>query len=238
MTTWFTRTSAALPAAMLALLLNAGAAVAGTQWVDGSFTNDDDLWRASFDLVQADTLSVTTYAYAGSASRGVAAGGFAPVLTLFEASAGLLQVAQGNAACSNAGAPGSPQVGFCWDASLTLVAVNAGHYTLVLSQDGNNALGQSLAEGFSQAGMPDYTSLYNGVPGSHFIQVDGVQRSGHYALEISAPLSPAVPEPGTPLMLLAGLAGLGLASRLRRCAAAAPHRRARALAQAMRPRQR
>lgn len=201
----FARPGAAVAVCTLACLLSPAAALAGTQWAEGSFTGDDELWSVSFDLVQHDTLSVTTFSYAGSPDRGVAAGGFAPVLTLFQDGVGLLQVAQGNAACvPTAGA-------FCWDATLTLSGVNAGHYTLVLSQDGNNALGQSLAEGYSQAGTPDYTSVYNGSAGARFIQVDGAQRSAHFALEISAPLSPAVPEPGTTLMLLAGLGGLGMA---------------------------
>ena len=198
----FARQGAAAAVSILACLLSPAAALAGTQWAEGAFTNDDELWSLSFDLVQGDTLSVTTFSYTGSLDRGVAAGGFAPVLTLFQDGVGLLRVAQGNAACVPAAGA------FCWDATLTLSAVNAGHYTLVLSQDGNNALGQSLAEGYSQTGTPDYTSIYNGSPGARFIQVDGAQRSGHFALEISAPMSPAVPEPGTTLLLLAGLAGL------------------------------
>ena len=206
MAPWFARASAAAAFAS-ALTLLAGAAQAGSLLVEGTFTNDDDLWIASFDLVQADTLSVTTFSYVGDPDRGIPGGGFAPVLTLFQDGYGLLQVAQGNAACS----PG-PSGGFCWDATFTLQSVNAGHYTLVLSQDGNDALGQSLAEGYSQTGNPDYTSIY-GAPGSRFMQIDGKQRNGHYALEITAPLSPAVPEPGAALMLLAGLAGLALRHR-------------------------
>jgi hypothetical protein len=206
MAPWFARASAS--ACVFALTLFAGAAQAGSLWVQGDFSNDDDLWVASFDLVQDDTLSVTTFSYGGDPGRGIPGGGFAPVLTLFQDGYGLLQVAQGNAPCSPS-AVGS----FCWDATFTLSAVNAGHYTLVLSQDGNDALGQSLAEGYSQTGTPDYTSIYSGIPGSRFIQVDGAPRSGHYALEISAPLSPAVPEPGAALLLLAGLAGLALRQR-------------------------
>ena len=74
------------------------------------------------------------------------------------------------------------------------------------------AVGQSLADGYSQAGMSDYTSIY-GTPGSRFLQVDGAQRSGHYALEINAPLSSAVPEPSTLLFLLVGLTGLAARGR-------------------------
>ena len=202
MAPWFVRASAAA-ACTFALTLLAGAAQAGSLLVEGDFSNDDDLWVASFDLVQFDTLSVTTFSYVGDPGRGIPGGGFAPVLTLFQDGYGLLQVAQGNAACS----PAAALLGYCWDATFTLSVVNAGHYTLVLSQDGNDALGQSLAEGYSQTGNPDYTSIYD-APGSRFMQIDGTQRNGHYALEITAPLSPAVPEPGAALMLLAGLAGL------------------------------
>jgi PEP-CTERM motif len=198
--TTLTKAAAAASLSALALLLSPGAAVAGTQQVEGWFINDNDLWSTSFDLVQGDTLTVTTSSYA--------LGGFAPVLTLFQDDAdGLLQTAQGNGGCE-------PE-GFCWDATLKLEDVNAGRYTLVLSQDGNDASGPYFADGFSKSGYEyhDYTSVFNPELGTRFIQVDRAQRTGYYALEISAPLSPAVPEPATTLMLLAGLAGLALLGR-------------------------
>ena len=166
-------------AATLVLMLSAGSAAAGIRVADGVFSNDDDLWSTSFDLVQSDVLTVSSFSYGGDTSRHIAAGGFAPVLTLFQDGVGLLQLAQANAVCAPGAASADPVSGFCWDATLTLVAANAGHYTLVLSQDGNNALGQSLAEGYSRAGEHDYTGLdYLGLAGARFVQVDGTQRTG------------------------------------------------------------
>ena len=199
-------------ALLLAIASIAGSAHAGTQSVDGLLGQDDSLFVRQFDLVQNDVLSVATFAYGGlqSPGRSIPPGGFAPVLALFQDGVGLLQLARGtDNLCSSLGSGAAdPVSGFCWDAHFTLVGVNAGHYTLVLSQDGNDPLGQRLADGYSQAGIADYTSVYNGVPGAHFIQVDGAQRNGHFALDISAPNSPAVPEPAAALLLAAGLAGL------------------------------
>ncbi len=214
------------PGALLgaALLLASASMVstahAGTQSVDGLLGQDDSLFVRQFDLVQNDVLSVATFSYGGlqSPGRNIPAGGFAPVLALFQDGVGLLQLARGtDNLCGNPGSGAAdPVSGFCWDAHFTLAGVNAGHYTLVLSQDGNDPLGQRLTEGYSQAGSADYTSVYNGVPGSHFIQVDGAQRSGRFALDISAPNSPAVPEPAAALLLAAGLAGLAGWSAARR----------------------
>lgn len=201
------------------LLMATASAQAGTALVAGQLTGDDGLFAFGFDLAQSDTLTATTLSYGGSPAHGVAAGGFAPVLALFSDSAGLLQVAQGSANDCSAGiGAADPVSGYCWDARLTLAGAVAGHYTLVLSQDGNAPWGPTLADGYSQQGQPNYTSLYNfyGLPGSGFFDVEGRQRSSQFAIEISAPNSPAVPEPASAWTLLAGLAGLVAARRATR----------------------
>ena len=198
---------------MLAGLMATSVAQAGTGAWQGTFTQDDQWLAIGLDLTATDTLSITTFSYGGLAapSSGIAAGGFAPVLALFDGASNLLQLAAGSAnACGVAGSGDQdPSSGFCWDAHLSAPGLVAGHYTVVLSQDGNTPLGPTLADGYLMAGMPDYTSIYNGVPGSHFIDVTGQQRSGFYALGIGTLTSP-VPEPTTTLMWVLGLAGLGL----------------------------
>lgn len=199
----------------LGLLLIAGAASAGTRLVEGDFTQDDDLFIVGFDLVQDDVLTATTFSYGGSATRGIAPGGFAPVLALFGDSAELLQVAHGSVNVCSAGiGAADPVSGYCWDARLTLAGAVAGHYTLVLSQDGNEPWGPTLTDGYSQQGLPDYTAPYNiNNLAGRFFDIVGRQRSNRFAVEISAPNSPAVPEPGSAWMLIAGLALLPVASR-------------------------
>nr|WP_316639889.1 DVUA0089 family protein [uncultured Roseateles sp.] len=205
--------------ALVTLAMAAAASQAATVSFAGDFMRDDDLFSTTLVLGAADVLSVQTFSFAGglSAQAGpVAAGGFAPVLALFIEGGELLQLARGS---SNVCGPGTgaadPVSGFCWDAQFS-VALPAGHYTLLLSQDGNEPLGSLLTDGYSQAGQPDYTGInYLGQSGHRFVQVDATQRSGHWALDLQAS---TVPETATALLTLLGLGGLSAARRL-----VAPH---------------
>lgn len=179
----------------------------------GDFASDDQLAILAIDLPAMGDISALTLSYNGGtndAGQPVPAGGFAPVLTLFNAggdnvygNTGSANVCQGSAS-------------FCWDASFTFPGVSAGQYTLVLSQDGNTPIGQ-LADGFAMAGQPHYTAQYLGSPGNSsatFVQIDGTLRTGHWALDLSAPGTvTAVPEPVSAAMLAAGLVAVGLARR-------------------------
>jgi len=185
-----------------------GAAQAATQSFQGQFGLDDELFSTSFWLGKDDQLSVQTFSFAGGKTGLgdlVPAGGFAPVLALFTAGGELLQLARGSAgACGDPSSP-DPASGFCWDAQFSM-ALPAGHYTLVLSQDGNEPLSSLLSDGYSQTGIPDYTGLaYLGQPGQHFVQVDASQRSGHWAFDMQAA---SVPEPASALLWLLGATGL------------------------------
>ncbi|MDT8998424.1 DVUA0089 family protein [Paucibacter sp. APW11] len=197
--------------AALALSLGLGSAQADSRSYSGSFQTDDELFTTSFTLTGDDLFSAISYSFAGgsnAAGSSIAAGGFAPVLALFEDQLGLVQLVRGSSTVCGAGSAIDPQSGFCWDARMS-VSLTAGHYTLVLSQDGNEPLGQLLSDGYSQSGVPDYTGqFYLGQAGQHFVMVDGSQRSGAFALDIQAA---AIPEPAS-----AALLSLGLLALLRR----------------------
>ncbi len=208
---------AALAAAVCALAVAAlpSASAQGTSYT-GNFTDDDAQFSLSFSFAATDTLIARTLSYGGGFNglgQGVAAGGFAPVLSLFDEAGLLLASAAGSAnLCSTSATAADPASGFCWDASLNTV-LSAGHYTMVLTQDGNLPLGPFLADGFLMTGTPDYTGLaYLGAPGLRFINADASQRSGHWAFDIN--VTSPVDEPATPLLMCAGL--LAAALRLRR----------------------
>lgn len=195
-------------AALGGVASTAGAANAGTLSLQGRFEADDEHAVFSFEVAAADHLSARTLSYGGGVDalgRSVAAGGFAPVLSLYQDGFGLLQLAVGSqSACSAAG-------GFCWDATLNL-DLGPGRYTLVLTQDGNLPLGSTAADGFSQDGRPDFTGLdHLGQPGLRFIDVAGQPRDGHWALDLYAA---AVPEPSAAVLFLAALL-VGAACRRR-----------------------
>lgn len=168
---------------------------------EGVFQTDDQLEYFSIDLESQGDIFAKTLSYNGgltSNGQSIASGGFAPILTLFN-SAGLIVQSGVSADCI------SQSGGFCWDSSLALMDASSGRYLLVLSQDGNLPLGQ-LLDGFSMSGQPNFTGSYIGSATAMFIQIDGTQRSSHWALDLKTDGSVSVvPEPSSALMLVIGL---------------------------------
>ena len=198
-----------LSAALLWGLLAAGAAQADTFHFSGTFTADDGL---ALLVVDVPGLVSTPLTALTALTLSFAQGGFAPVLSLFDGQGFLLQ----------AGAPADP--GACCEQRLAVDAL-PGHYTLVLSQQGNYP-GATLADAFSNAGQAHYTAAYDPLlrPNATFIDIDQTQRSGFWALDLTVAGAVAVvPEPAAGWLLAAGLAGMtgltGLKSRHRRRAA-------------------
>lgn len=182
--------------AALALALPA-AAHAGLTHYQGAFTQDDDLFVQSFTLTgESQVRGVTT---------SFAQGAFAPVLTVFGPGGLLVQEIGSTHACGAGSGAADAATGFCWDALFDTV-LSGGVYTLVLSQDGNLALGGAVADGFSRDGQADYTGLdYLGLPGARFINVDGRERNALWALDLS--IDPThVPEPATLALVATALA--------------------------------
>src|SRR5436309_2168188 len=105
-------------AAMLAAT-SYGASISYT----GNFVQDDDVVILSFDLASPQTVTLRTWSFAGGTNAGgglVPAGGFAPVLSLFDASGAkdLLAVDRDGGAGPCGARAADPASGFCWDAYL------------------------------------------------------------------------------------------------------------------------
>jgi len=189
-----------------------GAAGAETRVQQGRLDSDDALAAVDFELLAEDEFSVRSLSFAGGATslgQVIAAGGFAPVLTLFDRSSGDFVGWDHGSAHSGGTCVGQqdPVTAFCWDAGFSQTLA-AGRYRLLLSQDGNEPLG-ALADGYSRQGQPEYTAAYLGLgTGAMFVAVSGDRRDGRWALEFSADQLAPVPEPASVLLLATGLGWL------------------------------
>lgn len=183
------------------LLLGAGqAAAAATTDLSGVFSADNGIAWLDFSLTKDSLFSARTSSFGN--------GGFAPVLSLFmmDASQKLLDVVSGSGnSCGSPGA-GAASGGLCWDAFFSR-DLSAGNYRLAITQDGNTPIGNSFADGFSENGSPHYTGTnYLGNDSLTFVNFDGAQRNGSYAVSLNVPS--AVPEPASAGLLLLGLMGV------------------------------
>ena len=193
---------------LLLISFNTQAGVLSSQ---GSFASDDEVKLFSFSLGADFLFSARTWSFGGGingAGDTIAAGGFAPTLSLFSATGNqdLLQIAQAGAGGScPSGANTDAASAFCWDVGLSAL-LSAGDYLLVLTQDSNTPLGPFFNDGFLQAGRGNFTGPdYLGVDGQ-CILVDGSQRTCNWAVDLVLPdRLVSVPEPGSLALLALGL---------------------------------
>jgi len=146
------------------LTLAAGALAAPTNFsFTGSFAKDNDVKLFSFVTDGSSNVRLISYSWAGgtqSNGNSVAAGGFDPMLALFDSSGA--QIAQSDDSIDlTVGSCGAGAVGinggFRWDACLD-VLLGAGSYTVGLAQFDNAPVGPDLADGFVYDGDPTFTS--------------------------------------------------------------------------------
>ncbi len=188
----------------------------------GAFTQDDQLELFQFTAPSA-SVTLQTWSYAGgtnAASTVIPAGGFDPVLSLFDVTLGLNS---GPLVASNddgAGVAVDPVTGNAFDSLISTTTLNAGDtYLLVLSQTGNFANGPTYGDGFGQAGTGNFTASMFGCGGTApFCDPTPAQRNGNWAVDIvgvgaASDTTGSVPEPGSIVLFAAGIAGLALIGR-------------------------
>ena len=143
-------------------------------------------------LEEAITLSSVTDLTAFTTSY--ASGGFQPNLFLFNP-AGVAIAASSGQKPLNAAA--DPTTGSTFDAYLFTSSLLPGAYTLALTDFNVNqaVTATSLADGFTT----DYGN------GTTFVDINGVTRSGNYAITIDAAATAATPEPSTAPLIALGL---------------------------------
>ena len=135
----------------------------------GNLSNDDDVQFFDFTVGVTSTVTMRTYSYAGGTNADgdvIPAGGFDPILALFDASENLIdQNDDGD------GVPTDPVSGNAWD-TLLEVELAPGDYTVAVSQYANFAIGPTLSDGFDGSGT------------SGFVDDDGNTRTSFWAFDV------------------------------------------------------
>ncbi len=177
-----------MPLLTLAALLGVGAAPPAHAQLplrqSGTFAADDSNAQYNFTLGSAQEVYAYTTGYAGGTNLDgttTVAGGFDPILSLFDGNGSLLMYNDDNPL-----APSDPATGAAYDSGL-LDTLGAGSYTLAITQYDNFSNG-SLSSGFQQDGNPTFTSQYvgGGTATAPFVDVNGSQRTGNYTLNLAA----------------------------------------------------
>lgn len=200
-------------------------APAGQFTFNGTFSVDNGKAYLTFTVPETETLIIGT--------TSAALGGFAPAFYIFDSFGSAFDIGNpGEPSCSTWGAPLAN--GGCYDAAKGN-SYNAGSYTLVLTQSGNNPLG-GLADGFSQDSTPVFNDSANGCTTGTLFCGFGPLTAGPSGLSSNFSLgfnfggtvgtvtpdqadssnstfTLTTPEPGAVLLLLSGFAAMVVARR-------------------------
>jgi hypothetical protein len=205
-------------------LLAVGTLSAANFSFTGIFGQDDQLEVFLFSN-PSGTVTLRTWSYAGgtnAAGQVIPSGGFDPVLSLYDATGGLNALSP--LIDFNNDGPGvatDPATGNAFDSLITILGLNpVGTYALVLSENDNIPAGGTFGDGFTRAGQGNFTSSF-GCGGPAFCDVTPAQRNGNWAVDILGVRTatdtngPTVPEPGSMLLLGAGMTALAVLRRRR-----------------------
>ena len=206
----------------LAFGLSAGVASAGTFSFTGVISGDDQVQVLLFTAPSSGAFA-RTWSYAGGTNtlgQVISAGGFDPVISVFDASNGLVDgsflIDSSN---DGAGVAEDPVTHNAFDSLLLLPTLNpGGTYALVISENGNLAIGPTYGDGFSRSGQGDFTATANGCfTDAPFCENPFLlNRTGQWAVDIGGTdaAGTELPEPASLLLLVTGIVSLAL---LRRC---------------------
>lgn len=181
----------------------------------GNFSRDDDVQLFNFSVGSTSSVTLRTYSYAGGTQADgnvVEAGGFDPILALFDSSGALIDEND-----DGSGLPEDPNTGASYDTELT-TSLGMGNYTVSVMQYDNFAAGANLTDGFERDGQGNFTSSFD-CDASAFCDVTGDERTNAWAFDVlnvdtaDQPAPSAIPVPAALPLLLGGLFALGLFRR-------------------------
>jgi hypothetical protein len=197
------------------LVSGASAGYSETISLTGTFTHDDDVQLFLYTVQNQGAVTIFTTSFA--------TGGFAPILTLFDASGNFLFANTGSLTNDCVNNATDPVTGACWDARLTEFANNGTQFILALTEDDNASIFQNkLSDGFTEQGNGNFTGEppFGPPTGGSFLLSSGVQRTADWAVTFQSTdptLSvQAVPEPSTVALLLTGASLIGIGRRSRK----------------------
>ncbi|PWR03006.1 hypothetical protein DKT77_08685 [Meridianimarinicoccus roseus] len=203
-------------ACVLLLGLTAQSAAAVDFSFIGALTSDNDVALFDFTVGATSNVTLRTYSYAGGTMADgtvIAAGGFDPILALFDGSGVLIDQND-----DGSSVPPGPVTGVGFD-TLLETTLAAGSYTVSVMQYDNFANGPKLADGFRRDGQGNFTGILSGGCGAPlFCDVTGDARTGNWAFDIlnvseAVIVTPRVPLPAAMPLLLGGLGGLMMLRR-------------------------
>lgn len=195
----------------------AGAAHAASFSFQTNLSTDDEVQLFNFTVGATSTVTLRTFSYAGGVQADgtvVSAGGFDPILSLFDSSGTFID---GND--DGAGVPVDPETGAPFDTEFS-ATLDPGTYTVAVSQYDNFALGD-LGDGFVRDGQTNFTftdgfcdPAQPDFDDGFFCDVTGDDRTGFLAFDITGVDTAAiVPVPGAVLLFGSMLAGAGVFRR-------------------------
>ena len=175
-----------------------GDARAASVSYSGTFTSDDQVQLYPWTLAQNTQVILSTDSYGGGAANGITtpAGGFVPVLSVFNAMGNLLFSDGADAACGGS-MMADAGTGMCDDAYIN-TNLAAGSYLVAVSEFFNVPVGPNISDGFLMQGQGNFTGATCGASGA-FYETDVapcVPRTGNFAVTFST-----VPEPATLLLV-------------------------------------